>query len=154
MTRIRRASPTVKDALHFTVLMYISAPEYFPHLLGKHFHKFFFYEFLTSRGIFSHKYVYFATVKRHIAGMILSYGYANRRKEQLFTALHMMYILKWDFFRNIPIFVSSERGSGHLQEGEYYISNVAVYKRLRGKKIGKVPRHMPRAPQELSITQR
>lgn len=45
--------------------------------------------------------------------------------------------LGFDFLRKLPGFISSTSGSGRLEKGDYYVSNVAVYPEFRGRGIGK-----------------
>jgi len=124
-------------AEHFARLMEISAPEYFPALLGPKFREVFEKLFIEKANLFSHEHVVFAIYEEQIAGMLLSYDWRAKVKEEKRTGWLMLKILGFDFLRKLPAFLSAEGGSGRLEEGDYYVSNVAVYPEFRGKGIGK-----------------
>lgn len=70
---IKPAKGTGEEAKHFARLMEISAPEYFPALLGPKFQGVFEKLFIEKANLFSHEHVVFAVYKGQIAGMLLSY---------------------------------------------------------------------------------
>ena len=125
------------EAEHFARLMEISAPEYFPALLGPRFSELFRRLFLEKQNLFSHEHVVFAIYGGQIAGMLLSYDWKVKEREEKRTGWLMMKSLGFDFLRKLPGFISSTSGSGRLERGDYYVSNVAVYPEFRGKGIGK-----------------
>jgi len=134
---IKPAEGTEEEAEHFARLMEISAPEYFPALLGKRFKELFRRLFLEKGNLFSHEHVVFAIYEGQIAGMILSYDWKTKKREEKRTGWLMMKSLGFDFLRKLPAFISSTSGSGRLEKGDYYVSNVAVYPKFQGKGIGK-----------------
>ncbi|NJE31346.1 N-acetyltransferase [Thermococcus sp. 18S1] len=125
------------EAEHFARLMEISAPEYFPALLGERFKELFRRLFLEKANLFSHEHVVFAIYEGQIAGMLLGYDWRAKKREEKRTGWLMMKSLGFDFLRKLPGFISSTSGSGRLEKGDYYVSNVAVYPEFRGRKIGK-----------------
>jgi len=125
------------EAEHFARLMEISAPEYFPALLGPKFSELFRRLFLEKQNLFSHEHVVFSIYEGQIAGMLLSYDWRTKEREEKRTGWLMMKSLGFDFLRKLPGFISSTFGSGRLEKGDYYVSNVAVYPEFRGKGIGK-----------------
>ncbi|WP_148882258.1 GNAT family N-acetyltransferase [Thermococcus aciditolerans] len=125
------------EAEHFARLMEISAPEYFPALLGPKFSELFKRLFLEKENLFSHEHVVFAIYGGQIAGMILSYDWKTRGREEKRTGWLMMKSLGFDFLRKLPAFISSTSGSRRLEREDYYISNVAVYQEFQGRDIGK-----------------
>ncbi|NJE00920.1 N-acetyltransferase [Thermococcus sp. JdF3] len=125
------------EAEHFAGLMEISAPEYFPALLGPRFSEMFKTLFLEKENLFSHEHVIFAVYENRIAGMLLGYDWKVKEREEKRTGWLMLKTLGFDFLRQLPAFISAASGSGKLEEGDYYISNVAVYPEFRGKGIGK-----------------
>ncbi|NJE04700.1 GNAT family N-acetyltransferase [Thermococcus sp. M36] len=128
---------TPEEAKHFARLMRLSAPEYFPALLGPKFAEVFEKLFMEKKNLFSHEHVVFARFEGKIAGMLLSYDWRSKKKEETRTGWLMMKTLGFDFLKQLLAFISSISGSGRLGEGDYYISNIAVYQEFRGKKIGK-----------------
>ncbi|AEK72049.1 acetyltransferase [Thermococcus sp. 4557] len=125
------------EAEHFARLMEISAPEYFPALLGPRFSELFRRLYIEKANLFSHEHVVFAIYRGQIAGMLLSYDWKVKEMEEKRTGWLMMKSLGFDFLRKLPGFISSTSGSGRLERGDYYVSNVAVYPEFRGKGIGK-----------------
>ncbi|QDA31379.1 N-acetyltransferase [Thermococcus indicus] len=125
------------EAEHFVRLMEISAPEYFPALLGPKFREVFERLFIEKANLFSHEHVVFAVYEGQIAGMLLSYDWKTKEREEKRTGWLMMKTLGFDFLKRLPAFLSAGGGSGRLEEGDYYVSNVAVYPEFRGRKIGK-----------------
>jgi ribosomal protein S18 acetylase RimI-like enzyme len=134
---LRRAKGIPEEAEHFAELMEMSAPEYFPDLLGRKFKELFRALFLEEENLFSHKHVIFAVYENRIAGMLLGYDWKVKEREEKRTGWLMLKALGFDFLRQLPGFISAASGSGRLEEGDYYISNVAVYPEFRGKGIGK-----------------
>lgn len=123
------------EAEHFARLMEISAPEYFPALLGPRFSELFKRLFLEKQNLFSHEHVVFAIYRGQIAGMLLSCDWKVKEREEKRTGWLMMKSLGFDFLRKLPGFISSTSGSGRLEKGDYYVSNVAVYPEFRGKAL-------------------
>ncbi|ASJ09379.1 acetyltransferase [Thermococcus siculi] len=134
---IEPAKGTEEEAEHFAELMRLSAPEYFPSLLGEKFREFFKIAFMEKGNLFSHEHVVFAMYEGKIAGMLLGYSWKSKSDEEGKTGWLMMKVLGFDFLKRLPAFISARSGSGKLDENDYYVSNVAVYPEFRGKKIGK-----------------
>ncbi|KUH34578.1 acetyltransferase [Thermococcus celericrescens] len=134
---INLAGGTEEEAEHFAELMRLSAPEYFPSLLGEKFKEFFEIAFIEKGNLFSHEHVVFARYGEKVAGMLLSYSWKSKHNEEGKTGWLMMKVLGFDFLKRLPAFISARSGSGKLDENDYYISNIAVYPEFRGKKIGK-----------------
>ncbi|CAD5244409.1 GNAT family N-acetyltransferase [Thermococcus camini] len=135
--RILSAKGTKEEARHFARLMEMSAPQYFPALLGPKFRGVFEALFLEKENLFSHEHVVFAVYDGEIAGMLLGYDWKTREREEKRTGWLMMRILGFDFLKKLPGFIRASLSSGRLEKGDYYISNVAVYPEFRGRKIGK-----------------
>ncbi|WP_258084883.1 GNAT family N-acetyltransferase [Thermococcus thermotolerans] len=117
--------------------MKISAPEYFPALLGPKFRKVFERLFIEKANLFSHEHVIFAVYGDQVAGMLLSYDWKAKEREEKRTGWLMLKVLGHDFLKRLPAFIRATRGSGRLENGDYYVSNIAVYPDFRGKGIGK-----------------
>lgn len=126
-----------EEAEHFARLMGVSAPQYFPALLGPRFRDVFEALFLEKENLFSHEHVVFAVCDEEIAGMLLGYDWKTRKREEKRTGWLMVKILGFDFLKKLPGFISASLGSGRFGKEDYYISNVAVYPEFRGRKIGK-----------------
>ena len=87
---IEPAKGTREEAGHFAELMRISAPEYFPDLLGEKFKEFFVRAFLEKGNLFSYEHVVFAKFEGKIAGMLLSYDWKVKKREETGTGWLMM----------------------------------------------------------------
>jgi len=135
--KIFPAKGTKEEARHFARLMEMSAPRYFPALLGPKFRDVFEALFLEKENLFSHEHVVFAVYDGEIAGMLLGYDGKTREREEKRTGWLMMRILGFGFLERLPGFIRALFSSGRLEKGDYYISNVAVYPEFRGRKIGK-----------------
>ncbi|ALM75568.1 GNAT family N-acetyltransferase [Thermococcus barophilus] len=131
------AKGTKEEAEHFARLMELSAPQYFPVLLGPRFRDVFETLFLEKENLFSHEHVVFAVYGGEIAGMLLGYDWKTREREEKRTGWLMLKVLGFDFLRKLPGFIRASFSFGRLEKGDYYISNIAVYPEFRGRKIGK-----------------
>ncbi|NJE26505.1 GNAT family N-acetyltransferase [Thermococcus sp. MV5] len=134
---IKPAEGTKKEAEHFAELMEMSAPEYFPDLLGRKFKELFKVLFLERENLFSHEHVVFAFYENSTAGMLLGYDWRTKEREEKRTGWLMLKTLGFDFLKQLPAFISAASGPGKLEKSDYYISNVAVYPEFRERGIGK-----------------
>ncbi len=80
----------------------------------------------------------FAKYDGRIVGILLGYSWRSKYNKEEKTGWLLLKILGFDFLKRLPAFISARSGgSGKLDEGDYYIGNIAVYPEFRGKKIGK-----------------
>lgn len=134
MVTIRKA--ILNDSKDFAELFLISAP-YFPILFGQKIRSVLQNLFSHRSNLFSFEHVYFAEVDNEGAGMILSYDWQTKNRENLRTGFLL--------FKEVGPFILSKflalmrfnTTVGKLNNGEYYISNIAVYQKFRRKGIGK-----------------
>lgn len=135
MIKIRKA--TFADDKNFAELMVISAP-YFPLIFGNKtqtlLQKFFRHPF----NLFSFKHIYFAEIDKEKAGMILGYNWQTKKQENLrtgflfFKKMGIIYLLK-----KFLLLIKFHATVGKVNNGEYYISNIALYPKFRKLGIGK-----------------
>ncbi len=135
---IRKAN--ISDTRYFSKLVILSAP-YFPLLFGRKIKIVLEYLFSSSGNLFSHEHVYFGVINTKRAGMILSYSWQTKKKENLRTGL-LLFILLFryigiDILNKLPVMMKFNATVGKLNEEEYYISNIAVFHEFRRRGIGK-----------------
>ena len=133
---IRKASPD--DARYFVDLILESAPSFFPTLYGSKVNTVMESLFRKPHNLFSFQHVYFAEVDNKIAGMILGYDWISKKLEDWYTGFLLMKYMKIDFIKNLPLLLKAMTATGWIHEKEYYISNIAVFSKYRGKGIGTV----------------
>ena len=131
---IRRASPS--DRWDFAELMVISAPHFFPMLYGEDVKLIMSYLFARPHNLFSFQHVLFAEVEGEKAGMILGYDRLLKRREEARTGFLLALFMKLDFIKKLLNFMRAKGAVGKVNEGEYYISNLAVYPDFRGIGVG------------------
>ena len=134
MVRLRVA--TVDDKRDFVSLILISAP-YFPVLFGKRVKMLLKSMFSSRSNLFSFTHVCVAEYQNRVVGMILSYDWESKRREDLKTGFIMFKKLGFEMFQKIRVFMRFNSTVGKLEKGDYYISNIAVYPEFRGMGIGR-----------------
>jgi len=82
---IRKGSP--ENASDFSRLILISAPTFFPVLLGPYLHNLMETLYHKSGNLFSHEHVWFLKVQEKTAGMVLGYTGDEKNCEGLTTGL-------------------------------------------------------------------
>ena len=131
---IRKAE--LGDKKDFAELVLISAP-YFLELFGDKVKTTLQELFQYQSNLFSFEHVYFAEVEGKRAGMILGYDWLVRKRESLRTGF---LLFKEMGLRTICKFLTLMRFNatiGKVYDGEYYISNIAIYPQYRGQGVGK-----------------
>lgn len=134
MDTIREAK--LSDAEDFAELMLISAP-YFSILFGKNVRILLQYLFKCRSNLFSFEHVYFTELDGEVSGMILGYDWQTKKRENVRTGFLLFKKLGIRILYKLPVFLKLNETVGKLDDGEYYISNIAIYPEHRGKGIGK-----------------
>lgn len=138
-----------EDSQHFSDLAMFTGPELLPYLLGSAVRDLLKKSFQHERNCFSFEHTHFLEVNGEIAGMSLAYSYGKKKEEQQHTAEVISTYLDPSTFTEIPD--SEKLGSilAQVTEGDYYVSNMAVYPELRrlgfGTKIFEVIEEEARA---------
>lgn len=130
--KIRDAS--IDDAPDFVKLMIMSAPELkqlFPNTenLLKHLFK-------KKKNLFSYEKTSIVDDDGKVAGLMLSYDWGYKMMNELRTGLLIMFYLGFKFFSAIPKLMQAKNRVGWILNGEYYLSNLAIYPEYRGKGFG------------------
>ncbi len=131
---VGQALPT--DANDFANLIILSAPTLFPRLYGPRVRALMARLFTLARHRFSFQHVHFAESEGERAGMLLGYDWRSKGWEDWRTGWLLWRFMGGEFFRRLPLFLQTKGRIGQIAEGEYYISNLAVYPAHRGKGIG------------------
>lgn len=134
MMRIRKAIP--EDGLDFSRLLLLSAP-YFPAIFGTGIEMSIAQIFRHRGNLFSFKHVYFAEIDGENAGMILSYSWRDKKRENLKTGILLFIKSGFKMLSNVQTFMKLNSTVGRLEDSQYYISNIAVYPQFRRGGIGK-----------------
>lgn len=134
MLVLRKAK--IKDRLKFIHLFLDSAP-YFYELLGKNVKNIIGYLFGKRRNLFSFENVFVAEYNGEICGMLLGYPSFVKERDNLRTGILLFIRYFPSFILRIKRFLLMNEAVGKIEKGDFYISNIAVYEKFRGKGIGK-----------------
>jgi ribosomal protein S18 acetylase RimI-like enzyme len=120
----------------FSDLLLISAPSLFLYLFGSRRKEVVERLFIHPKNFFSFEHAVFAEIKGEIAGMALGYSFEQKVREELHTGLLLAKYLRGDFLKKLPYLLKAQKTLGKIREGEYYLSNIAVYPEFRGLGLG------------------
>lgn len=124
------------DVVKFVELMILSAPRFLPQLYGIKVKTILEKFFIRNLNLFSYCHTLFAMIDEKKSGMMLSYDWQVKKREDLRTGMLLFRFMRTDFIRKFPLFWSLQNIVGWLEQGEYYISNVASYSAFRNRGIG------------------
>lgn len=131
---IREAYP--QDADDFSELILQSSPTLFPAVYGEEVKEIMQYLFRKRHNLFSFDHVRFAELEGQKAGMILGYDWKTEKSECIFTGFLLIVKMKFKFIKKLPNMIKAMRAVGRVEEGEYYITNIATYNRFQCLGIG------------------
>jgi len=120
----------------FSHLLILSAPALFPTVFGEDFKEMIQKIFKERRNLFSFEHTYFLKMDGKIVGMVLSYDWTVKRKEEINTGRVLFKHMGLKLIKRLPLLLKLNSVVGILNRGEYYISNIAVYPEYRGMGIG------------------
>jgi len=132
--RLRRALST--DAADFADLVLMSAAELSPAIYGDGAKAVMQRLFCRRHNLFSFEHANFAEAGGRKAGMLLGYDRNVKGRESWRTGLLLLEQMKWDFLCRLPIMIRLKGLIGVVHDGEFYISNVAIYPEFRAQSIG------------------
>ena len=136
MSLIIRPGYRDRDGLDFARLILMSAPAFLPAVFGKGVLDLMQALFRTSSNLFSHEETLFAETDGMTAGMLLGCGSAEHGMLELATGLNLLSALGWRMPRLLPRLLRAAKVVGHVPDGSYYVSNLAVYPQFRGLGAG------------------
>jgi ribosomal protein S18 acetylase RimI-like enzyme len=131
---IRKGMPA--DARDFAELVLLSSPTLFPALYGDDVGDLMRRMYSRPRNLFSHDHTYFAELSGKRVGMLLVYSWQSKKRQDLRTGLLLLREMKLRFIFRLPTFLKARNAIGMLNEGEYYISNLATYTSYQSTGIG------------------
>ncbi len=91
--------------------------------------------FRRRKNLFSHEHTKIAEIDGKIAGMLLSYGYRAKTSQEAATGFQLCLEMGFDIVSKLTLFIRSGRLMDFVVEGDYYISNIAVFPEFRGRGI-------------------
>ncbi len=124
------------DTRDFVKLFVISAPEFIPALFAGTHERLAAGCFGGARNLLSHEHSHFVRVNGQTAGMILAYGWAERKKQGGRSFLLTVRYMRTRFFVRMRALEWSDNVLGKMDEETYYISNLALYPEFRNKGLG------------------
>ncbi len=127
---------TVEYKEKYIEMMIASAP-YFSELFGVTIWSALEHLFVQGKNLFSYQHCSVSIRNDIITGMALCYGYQTKAKENLNTGLLLFRSLRFKMLRNVKLLMQMNKTIGKLSEGDYYISNIAVFQQFRRQGIGK-----------------
>ncbi len=118
----------------FSEFLKLSSPELFPKLFGSNCWQIFRKLYLNPKTLFSYRNTIFAVkTDSHPLGMLLGYDWKTKRRGDLPTGFQIFIRLGWKFLLRLPTLLIAEQKLGKLERGDFYISNLAVLPRYRGR---------------------
>lgn len=126
------------DLMEFVELIILSVPRFLPQLYGIKVKTILERFFVRNLNLFSYCHTLFAMIDEKKAGMMLSYDWQVKKKEDLRTGMLLFRFMGTDLIRKFTLFWSLQNIVGWLKQGEYYISNVASYPAYRNRGVGTI----------------
>ncbi|NLJ48106.1 MAG: GNAT family N-acetyltransferase, partial [Candidatus Atribacteria bacterium] len=121
----------------FAKLIVISAPLFFPALLGPHLDNFIENVYKKPGNLFSHEHAWFAEIQGKTTGMLLGYSGEVKRNQGLSTGLlFFKHFIKFGFFQKIIFLLKTQNFFPKIKRDDFYISNLAVFPEYQNRGIG------------------
>ena len=127
---------TPEDREDFPVLFIMSAPTYLPALLGANVDKLMRSLFRYKRTLFSFEHMRCVKVDGKNAGMYLGYDWRVKKKEDPRTAELLARYMEEEFTAQLPHLIWAGSVLCEIEDGTFYISNIAVYPEFRDRGLG------------------
>ena len=134
--KIRFARPA--DNIELAELIYITGQDLFLNMFGKKAKNVLSGLSKKENNLFSYEHCKIIEVDESIAGMILGYGFETIKTESKYTGTLIVKHLCINFIFKVFNLVKMDSIISDLKKDDYYISNVAVFKKYRGYGIGKI----------------
>jgi len=129
---------TPEDSQDFVNLFIMSAPTYIPALFGGTEDKVANNSFRYRHNLLSFEHTHFVKVNGKNAAMLLAYDWRVKKKEAVtvkMTLLTARY-MKIKFITQMRHLSWADSVLAKINDGTFYISNIAVYPEFRGKGLG------------------
>ena len=119
-------------------LALLAGEELIPALFGPDAHRFWECAFKYRQCGFSYEHSRFLEVGGKPVGIAVAYDYQTQKKEGRRTFWAMINCLKWTFLKQLSELRQSGALMARTREGDYYLSNLAVYPEYRGQGYGTI----------------
>jgi ribosomal protein S18 acetylase RimI-like enzyme len=126
----------IADDKDFAELVLVSAP-YFQILFGDKIKIVLQGLFRCPANLFSFEHVYFIELDGEKAGMILGYDWQVKKRENLRTGFLLFKKIGVSILGKLFSLLKFNATVGRVSDGDYYISNIAIYSQYRGRGLGK-----------------
>ena len=127
---------TTHDADDFANLIVISTTTLPPAVFGAKAGSILKTLFCHRHNLFSFQHCHFIEIGGRNAGMMLSYDWRAAKQEWLKTGLLLLKYMKTQILTRLSILLEAHNVLGKIGDGEYYISNLAVYPEHRNLGLG------------------
>ncbi|OIP13316.1 MAG: hypothetical protein AUJ99_02370 [Caldisericum sp. CG2_30_36_11] len=131
---IRRAEG--RDLKDFVNLIYFSSGNVLDSALDYKAKAVLEFLFIKPHNLFSFKHTSCIESNNKIAAILLGYDFEENQQDSVNTGLLMVKKLKFSFIKILKNLLKAKRVIGIVREGEFYISNIAVYPEFRGMGLG------------------
>jgi len=131
---IRRG--TLHDSDDFASLIVISSPTLFPAVFGAEAGNILKALFRHRHNLFGFQHCHFIEVGGKNAGMMLSYDWQAANRERLKTGLLLLKYMKTQVLIQLSTLLEAHTVLSKIGDGEYYVSNLAIYPEHRGLGLG------------------
>jgi len=127
----------IENSCDFAQLIVISAPQFFPVLLGSHLNNFMENTYQKPGNLFSHQHTWFLEIQSKIIGMILGYTGDVKRNEELPTGLlFFKHFIKHGLLQKMVFLLRTQKFFPKVESDDFYISNLAVFPEYQNHGIG------------------
>ena len=137
MAKVIPAQPLREMAFRFSELLVLSAPSFFEALWGSLKFRVARFCFFRKKNLFSYRHALFLGEEGEIKGMALGYSFEEKRRERLLTGFSIIsYLLLYGERKRVS-FLLRVFPLGEIKQGEFYLSNLAVYPEYQAQGLGK-----------------
>lgn len=130
---LRDARPGDEDA--FYAFLIASTPEW-ETLLGEDTRDMVAHVFSKRGNLYSFQHARMAEVNGSAAGMLLGYDWRFKQEQTLVTGMLMLGRIRVTRLGMLPAFLSGASNIGRVDEGEFFISNIAAVPAFQGRGVG------------------
>lgn len=133
-----RTRPAIEsDAQDIAQLLYLSSPEFFSATFGESFANQLEDLCRRSSTLFGFPFVRVAHDDGVIEGVALAYDAATKSSLSIPTGRALAQVLGLRFFTHLPRMLKTNSAVGALDPGQFYLSNLAVHPKSRGRGVGR-----------------
>lgn len=124
------------DTDDFVKLFIISGPEYVPALFAGRHETYSAGCFRHRKNLVSSEHTHFMKANGANAGMVLAYDWRTKKSNSLRSTFWTLWYMRLTFFKRMRDFQWSEYVLSCVEDGTYYISNLAFFPEFRSQGLG------------------